>query len=71
VLDAIAQSADPVGALRDLAAPPRAGADWASFVEMVGDIHDATWPADLELARVWYVHISNASMRTRKFVALI
>src|SRR5262249_48950601 len=54
VLDAIAQSADPVGALCDLAAPPRAGADWVSFVKMVGNVREAAWPADLELARVWY-----------------
>jgi ATP-dependent DNA helicase UvrD/PcrA len=54
VLDAIAQSADPAAALCDLPAPPRAGADWSSFVEMVGKIRDAAWPADLERARLWY-----------------
>jgi len=54
VLDAIAQSADPVGALCNLTIPPRAGADWASFVKMVGNVREAAWPADLELARVWY-----------------
>jgi len=54
VLDALAQSADPTGALHDLPAPPRTGVDWASFVETVGNIRDAGWPADLELARVWY-----------------
>jgi DNA helicase-2/ATP-dependent DNA helicase PcrA len=54
VLDAVAESAAPTGALRDLPAPPRSGAAWASFVETVGNIRDAGWPADLELARVWY-----------------
>jgi DNA helicase-2/ATP-dependent DNA helicase PcrA len=54
VLDAIARSADPVAGLRELPCPPRAGADWASFVETVGNIREASWPADLELARVWY-----------------
>jgi DNA helicase-2/ATP-dependent DNA helicase PcrA len=54
VLDAIAQSADPVGALCNLTTPPRASADWASFVKMVGNVREAAWPADLELARVWY-----------------
>jgi DNA helicase-2/ATP-dependent DNA helicase PcrA len=54
VLDAIAESADPAGALRDLPAPRRAGADWGSFVETVGNIRVAEWPADLELARLWY-----------------
>jgi DNA helicase II / ATP-dependent DNA helicase PcrA len=54
VLDAMAESVDPAGALRDFPAPPRTRADWASFVETVGNIRDAGWPADLELARVWY-----------------
>jgi DNA helicase II / ATP-dependent DNA helicase PcrA len=54
VLDAMAESADPIGALRALLAPPRTGADWASFIETVGNIRDAGWPTDLELARVWY-----------------
>jgi DNA helicase II / ATP-dependent DNA helicase PcrA len=34
--------------------PPRAGANWPSFVDMMGNIRNATWPADLELARLWY-----------------
>jgi DNA helicase-2/ATP-dependent DNA helicase PcrA len=54
VLNAIAESADPGRALRDLPVPRRAGADWGSFVEAVGNIRDAGWPTDLELARVWY-----------------
>ncbi len=54
VLDTIAQSANPVGALCDLPAPPRAGADWVSFVKMVENVRAAQWPADLELARLWH-----------------
>jgi ATP-dependent DNA helicase UvrD/PcrA len=56
VLDQMAAAADPIGALRGLAAPPRAGNDWASFLSMVGQLRSATaeWPADLELARLWY-----------------
>jgi DNA helicase-2/ATP-dependent DNA helicase PcrA len=50
----MAESADPAGALRDLSAPPRAGADWALFVKMIGNIRDSKWPEDLELARLWY-----------------
>src|SRR6516162_5144722 len=38
VLNAIVQSADPARALIDLPAPPRAGADWAQFVSMMGNI---------------------------------
>jgi DNA helicase-2/ATP-dependent DNA helicase PcrA len=54
VLDAIAQSADPVGVLCELSCPPRAGGDWPSFVEVMVNIRHATWPADIELARLWY-----------------
>jgi DNA helicase-2/ATP-dependent DNA helicase PcrA len=54
ILDAVAKSVDPAGALRDVPAPHRAGADWASFVETVGNIRNAEWPVDLELARIWY-----------------
>jgi DNA helicase-2/ATP-dependent DNA helicase PcrA len=54
VLDVIAQSADPARALCDLPCPPRAGADWPSFVNAMGNIRNATWPADIELARIWY-----------------
>jgi DNA helicase-2/ATP-dependent DNA helicase PcrA len=54
VLDAIVEAADPVAALSELPSPPRAGADWAPFVAMVGNIRDATWPVDIEAARLWY-----------------
>jgi DNA helicase II / ATP-dependent DNA helicase PcrA len=54
VLDAIVQSADPAAALCDLPAPPRAGADWVSFVKMIENVRAARWPADLELARLWH-----------------
>ena len=54
VLDGIAESADPIAALRDLPAPPRTGTDWTSFVETVGKLRNCGWPADLELARLWY-----------------
>ena len=54
VLDAMAESADPAAALRDLPVPPRAGVDWSIFVEAVGNLRKAGWPAALELARLWY-----------------
>jgi DNA helicase-2/ATP-dependent DNA helicase PcrA len=54
VLDAMAEPTDPITALRDLPAPRRAEADWGCFVEAVGNIRAAGWPADLELARAWY-----------------
>jgi DNA helicase-2/ATP-dependent DNA helicase PcrA len=54
VLDSIADSPDPAAALCALPAPPRSGGDWASFVETVSALRDCSWPADLELARLWY-----------------
>jgi DNA helicase-2/ATP-dependent DNA helicase PcrA len=54
VLNAIVQSADPVAGLSELPCPPRAGVDWPPFVDIIRNIRNATWPADIELARVWY-----------------
>jgi len=54
VLDAVAHSVDPIGALYDLPAPARAGADWAAFVETIGNLRKTAWPADVEVARLWY-----------------
>jgi DNA helicase-2/ATP-dependent DNA helicase PcrA len=54
VLDVTARSADPVTGLSELPCPPRAGGDWPSFVDAMGNIRNATWPADIELARIWY-----------------
>jgi len=54
VLDAVAHAVDPIGALYDLPAPARAGADWAAFVETIGTLRKAAWPADVEVARLWY-----------------
>ena len=54
VLDHMAGAADPVAALADAPAPPRAGEDWRTFVDTVTDIGHSNWPADLERARLWY-----------------
>jgi DNA helicase-2/ATP-dependent DNA helicase PcrA len=54
VLERMAESADPIGALCDLPAPPRAGDDWTAFVRTVGNLRYSEWPADLERARLWY-----------------
>jgi len=55
-LDAIDSSADPLGALAGLPAPPRAGADWRGFVDAVMQLRagDAGWPAEIERALEWY-----------------
>src|SRR3954471_6769058 len=52
----MAAAADPIATLTGLAAPPRAGNDWASFLSMVRQLRSgkAEWPADLALARFWY-----------------
>jgi len=54
-LDAIGSAADPLTALAQLPAPPRAP-DWRDFVEAVGELRDgvAGWPAEIERARLWY-----------------
>jgi DNA helicase-2/ATP-dependent DNA helicase PcrA len=53
-LEHMAGAADPVAALADAPVPPRAGDDWRTFVGAVTNISHSSWPADLELARLWY-----------------
>ena len=54
VLDRMADASDPIAALGEAPAPPRAGEDWNSFVDVVTGIQHSNWPADLERARLWY-----------------
>jgi DNA helicase II / ATP-dependent DNA helicase PcrA len=54
ILETIAGSSDPIAALTDMPAPPRAGDGWGSYVRMVENLRVSNWPADLELARTWY-----------------
>src|SRR6202521_5849833 len=53
VLDSMAESSDPIGALCSLPSPPRAGDNWKVFVQTVGNLRYSEWPADLERARLW------------------
>jgi DNA helicase-2/ATP-dependent DNA helicase PcrA len=55
ILDRIG-GADPARALAEMPPPPRAGADWAPFAELVGLLwrRAAGWPAELGLLRHWY-----------------
>jgi DNA helicase-2/ATP-dependent DNA helicase PcrA len=53
-LDHIADAADPIAALAQAPAPPRAGDDWGTFVSAVANLRHSNWPADLERARLWY-----------------
>src|SRR6202142_2605630 len=54
VLDHMAEAADQIAALCSLPSPPRAGDDWKTFVQAVGDLRYSEWPSDLERARLWY-----------------
>ncbi len=54
VLDKIFESSDPLKALMDMPSPPRAGDDWAFFIETIANLCTSQWPADLETARIWY-----------------
>ena len=56
VLDHMTVAGDPIRALADVSAPPRAADNWRTFVETVTDLYagGAGWPAELERARLWY-----------------
>ena len=54
VLDRMAEAADPIAALCNLPAPPRAGEDWQAFLRTIENIRYSEWPVDLERARLWY-----------------
>ena len=56
ILDAMADSAEPLAALGALPAPPRSGDFWADFVSLLQDLRGgkAEWPSELFAARTWY-----------------
>ncbi len=56
VLDLVAAAPDPLRALADAPAPPRAGEDWPAFLAVLGALAGgrAGWPAEIEQARLWY-----------------
>jgi DNA helicase-2/ATP-dependent DNA helicase PcrA len=54
ILDHMAEATDPLGALCTFPSPPRAGDDWTTFVETIGNLRYSEWPSDLERARLWY-----------------
>src|SRR5450631_3088713 len=54
VLDQMTEGADPVAGLLRAPVPPRAGEHWSAFTRVVEDLRVSNWPADLELARLWY-----------------
>ncbi|KGD92013.1 ATP-dependent helicase [Rhizobium sp. YS-1r] len=56
ILDAIAADPEPLAALQEIPAPPRSGADWPAFVDMLASLKQGTagWPSEIGLARLWY-----------------
>ncbi len=56
VLDAMIDRPDPLAALAEAPAPPRAGAEWGGFVALMEEMRRgaAGWPAEIEMARRWY-----------------
>ena len=56
VLDAMANQVDPIGALVEIAQPPRAGEGWTDFVTTLLQLRSGKsgWPAEISCARLWY-----------------
>jgi DNA helicase-2/ATP-dependent DNA helicase PcrA len=57
LLDAMAQAAQPTQTLRSFEVPGAARDDWTRFAALYAQLRDPAvgWPADLELARDWYL----------------
>ena len=56
MLDAIAADPEPLNALMEIPPPPRTGADWPAFVDMLAAVKKGAggWPSEIGLARQWY-----------------
>ena len=56
VLDAMAADPEPLTALAEIPAPPRAGDNWTAFIDMLQSVRTekAGWPAEIGAARAWY-----------------
>ncbi len=56
VLDFMANQIDPIGALAEVAAPPRSGDGWTDLVTTLLQLRSgkAGWPAEIGCARLWY-----------------
>jgi DNA helicase-2/ATP-dependent DNA helicase PcrA len=57
LLDAMAESADPLAALEAFAPPARSRADWDGFAALYRRLRTPglRWPADIELVKAWYL----------------
>jgi DNA helicase-2/ATP-dependent DNA helicase PcrA len=56
VLDLMAARPDPIGALSDIPAPPRAADCWSRLVDTLQHMRSdkSRWPAEIACARLWY-----------------
>jgi DNA helicase-2/ATP-dependent DNA helicase PcrA len=57
LLEAMGEAAQPTQALQQFDPPAQAREEWAQFVQLYMQLRDpaVAWPADLELARSWYL----------------
>jgi DNA helicase-2/ATP-dependent DNA helicase PcrA len=57
LLDAMAEAAEPVQTLQQFEPPAQARDEWLRFVQLYTRLRDpgVAWPADLELAKAWYL----------------
>jgi DNA helicase-2/ATP-dependent DNA helicase PcrA len=59
LLDAMDSAAEPAEALRAFQPPAQAAEGWTQFAGLYGRLSDRAlgWPADLELAKAWYLPV--------------
>ena len=57
LLDAMGEAAEPAAALQAFEPPAQARDEWSQFVRLHSQLRDpgVGWPADLELAKAWYL----------------
>jgi DNA helicase-2/ATP-dependent DNA helicase PcrA len=57
LLDAMGEAAEPAQTLQQFAPPAQARDEWSKFVALYTKLRrpDVAWPADLELAKAWYL----------------
>jgi len=57
LLDAMGEASQPLQALQHFEPPAQALQEWTEFARLYAHLRDANvaWPADLELARAWYL----------------
>ena len=53
----MSEASDPHAALQSFEPPPQASEEWSQLAALYARLNDAglAWPADMELARSWYL----------------